>query len=68
MKQLIEYLRTAPLNVSELERQAGLPARSVHRALYGKNARNIRPKKWWAVLTALAPAHIAGYYVTAAID
>lgn len=61
--KILHYIKTHPVNVSELERLAGLSPRTLHNAL-NATGRNIRPDKWWDILRALCPVIIDGVTYT----
>lgn len=57
MNVIAQYIKESPINLSALEKKAGLAPQTLHN-YYNKTGRVLRPPKWWSVLRALCPVVI----------
>lgn len=52
------------INISALERKAGIPEGTMHHYLKDVPTRKARTAKWWAIMRALCPVIIGGHLYT----
>lgn len=57
MNPIAKHIANQPINLSALEKKAGLAPQTLHN-YYNKTGRVLRAPKWWAVLRALCPVVI----------